>query len=139
MDERILEDTFSADLDWEAISRMGMREIQVSDDERNAMRHPLTRIVVANVEAAATVAEVAAEAYEGDDEEDDDRMYMDVDAIPPPSPQHSTGAGPSRASHSAGPSRPPPDDMMGLLREIWEAQRATDQWVVDLAASLRVT
>ncbi|KAJ4968191.1 hypothetical protein NE237_014892 [Protea cynaroides] len=141
VDERIHEDTFFIDLDWEAICRMGKRDVLVSDEERNAMRRPLTRVTTVDAEAATVVAaEVAAEAHESDDKEDDDRMYMDVDAIPPPSQQHSTRAGPSRApSHSAGPSRPQLDDMMGLLLEIWEADRTTDQRIADLAASLQVT
>ncbi|KAJ4969514.1 hypothetical protein NE237_016215 [Protea cynaroides] len=137
VNERIHEDTFSTDLDWEAICRMGMRDAQVSDEERNAMVHPRTRVEIADAEVAAAAT---TEVHEGDAKEDDDRMFMDVDVIPPPSPLHSTGAGPSRVpSHSVGPSHPPPDDVMGLLHEIREAQRATDQRVVDLAASLQVT
>ncbi|KAJ4978841.1 hypothetical protein NE237_009621 [Protea cynaroides] len=149
LDERIHEDTFSSDLDWEAICKMGMRDAQVSDEKRKALVHPHTRIERADAEVAAAGAGV-----HGVDAEDDDRMYMDVDAIPPPSPLPSTGAGPSRVpSHTAGPSHPPSDDMMGLLHEIREAQRTThwrvgelldaqrssDQRMTDLTASLQMT
>ncbi|KAJ4954143.1 hypothetical protein NE237_030975 [Protea cynaroides] len=136
MDERIHEDTFLSGLDWEAICKMGLRDAQVSDEERNAMVCPRTRVEIANAEEATA----AAAGVHGGDAEDDDRMYMDVDAIPPLSPLHSTRAGPSRVpSHSTGPSHPPPDDIMGLLREIREAQSSSDQWMTDLAASLQVT
>ena len=45
------------------------------------MVHPRTRVEIADAEAAATVA---AEVHECNAEEDDDRMFMDVDGIPPP-------------------------------------------------------
>ncbi|KAJ4977018.1 hypothetical protein NE237_002124 [Protea cynaroides] len=156
VDEKIQQKTFSSPLDWEAICKMGMRDAQVSDEERNEMVRPHTRIEMAEAEAAAAAARVHA-----DPADDDDCMYMDVDSIPPPSPTHAAGAGTSSAagpapetgpSHVAGPSRPP-SDMMEMLHEIREAQRRsdlrmeelldtqrrTDQRVANLTASLQAT
>ncbi|KAJ4975173.1 hypothetical protein NE237_000279 [Protea cynaroides] len=156
VDEKIQEKTFSSPLDWEAICKMGMRDAQVSDEERNQMVRPHTRIEIADAEVAAATARAHA-----DPANDDDRMYMDVDSIPPPSPTHVAGVGTSSAtgpapetgpSHATGPSRPP-SDMMEMLHEIREAQhrsdlrmeelldaqRRTDQRVADLTASLQAT
>ncbi|KAJ4973756.1 hypothetical protein NE237_006930 [Protea cynaroides] len=83
--ERFYEDSMSADLDWDAICRMEMQGMQVSDEERNALERPLGRVAT----AAATFEAVVTE---GDG--NDDRMYMDVDDILPLTPQHTTGADP---------------------------------------------
>ena len=128
VDERIQEKTFSSALDWEAICRMGMRDAQVSDDERNTLVCPRTRVEIADAEAAAAAAGAGVHGGEHEDE-DEDRMLMDLDSIPPPSHTHTTGVDPS---HAAGPSHPPSDDMMGLLREIREAQRMSDLRVGEL-------
>ncbi|KAJ4960197.1 hypothetical protein NE237_020107 [Protea cynaroides] len=131
---------------------MGMWEAQVSDDERNALVRPRTRVEVADAEAVAAAA-TGAGVYRGD-AEDEDRMYMDVDSLPSPSPPHSTRAGPSQTpSRMASPSRPPSDDMMGLQCEITEAQcamdlrvgelldaqRVSDQWMAALIASFQTS
>ncbi|KAJ4968641.1 hypothetical protein NE237_015342 [Protea cynaroides] len=136
---------------------MGMRDAQVSDEERNEMVRPHTRVEMADAEAS-----VAAARAHVDPVDDDDRMYMDVDAIPPPSPTRAAGVGTSSAadpvpetgpSHAAGPSRPPADDVLSLFHEIREAAAhriprigellrrpvRTDQRVADLTASLRAT
>ncbi|KAJ4966714.1 hypothetical protein NE237_018563 [Protea cynaroides] len=147
VDERIQEKSFSSPLDWETISKMGMRDAQVSDDERNALVHSCTRVEMIDAEAAAAAA---GAGVHGGDAGDDDCLYMDVDSIPPPSPKHTTGAGPF---YVAGPSHPPPDDMMGILheireapslsdlrvRELLDAQRVTDRRMTDLTASLQTT
>ncbi|KAJ4938743.1 hypothetical protein NE237_008267 [Protea cynaroides] len=141
VDEKIQEKTFSSPLDWEAIWKMGMRDAQVSDEERNAMVCPHTRIEMADAEAAA----VAARAHV-DHVDDDDHMYMDVDAIPPPSPTHAAGVGTSSAadpvpeagpSHAAGPSLPP-SDKMEILQENREAQRRSDLRMEELLDAQRV-
>ncbi|KAJ4967541.1 hypothetical protein NE237_019390 [Protea cynaroides] len=156
VDEKVQDKTFSSPLDWEVICKMGMRDAQVSDEERNETVHPHTRIEIADAEAATAVARVHA-----DPTDDDGRMYMDVDSIPTPSPTHVARAGTSSTagpapetgpSHVAGPSRPA-SDMMVMLHEIREAQCRsdlrmeelldaqirTDQRVADLTASLQAT
>ncbi|KAJ4977965.1 hypothetical protein NE237_008745 [Protea cynaroides] len=141
VDEKIQEKTFSSPLDWEAICKMGMRDAQVSDEERNAMVRPHTRIEMADAEAAAAAARAHVDPVD-----DDDRMYMDVDSIPPPSPTHAAGVGTSSAaapapeagpSHAAGPSLPP-SDMMEMLQEIREAQRRSDLRMEELLDAQRV-
>ncbi|KAJ4951843.1 hypothetical protein NE237_028675 [Protea cynaroides] len=117
VDEKIQEKSFSSPLDWEAICKMGMRDAQVSDEERNAMVRPCTRVEIADAEAAAAAAGVHMEPAS-----DDDHLYMDVDSIPPPSPTHVAGVS---TSYTAGLSHPP-SDMMEVLHEIREAQRRSN-------------
>ncbi|KAJ4973452.1 hypothetical protein NE237_006626 [Protea cynaroides] len=129
VDEKIQEKTFSSPLDWEAICKMGLRDAEVSDEERNAMVRPHTRVEMADAEAAAAAARARVDPID-----DDDHMYMDVDSIPPPSPTHAAGVGTSSAadpvpeagpSHAAGPSLPP-SATMEMLQEIRDAQRRSD-------------
>ncbi|KAJ4973017.1 hypothetical protein NE237_006191 [Protea cynaroides] len=156
VDEKIQEKTFSSPLDWEAICKMGLRDAEVSDEERNAMMRLHTRVEMADAEAAAAVARAWVDPID-----DDNRMYMDVDSIPLPSPTHAAGVGTSFAtdpvpkagpSHAAGPSLPP-SAMMEMLQkirdaqrrsdarmgELLEVQRATDQRIAGFTASLQTT
>ncbi|KAJ4979054.1 hypothetical protein NE237_009834 [Protea cynaroides] len=141
VDEKIQEKTFSSPLDWEAICKMGMRDAQVSDDERNEMVRPHTRIEMADVEAVAAAARARVDPVD-----DDDRMYMDVDSIPPPSPMHAAEVGTfstadpvpeAGPSHAAGPTLPP-SDMMEMLQEIREAQRRSDLRMEELLDAQRM-
>ncbi|KAJ4961405.1 hypothetical protein NE237_021315 [Protea cynaroides] len=157
VDEKIPEKTFSSPLDWEAICKMGLRDAEVSDEERNAMVRPHTRVEMADAEVAAAAARARVDPVD-----DEDHMYIDVDSIPPPSPTHAAGVGTSAAaapapetgpSHEAGPSRLPADDVLSMfyeireaqhvsdlrIRELLDAQRRTDQLVADLTASLQAT
>ncbi|KAJ4980293.1 hypothetical protein NE237_031130 [Protea cynaroides] len=138
VDEKIQEKTFSSPLDWEAICKMGLRDAEVSDEERNAMVRPHTRVKMADAEAAAAAARARVDPVD-----DDDRMYMDVNSIPPPSPTHAAGVGTSYAaapapeagtSHSADPSLPP-SAMMEMLQEIRDAQRRSDLRMDELLAA----
>ncbi|KAJ4967929.1 hypothetical protein NE237_014630 [Protea cynaroides] len=138
VDEKIQEKTSSSPLDWEAICKMGLRDAEVSDEERNAMVRPHTRVEMADAEAAAASARAR-----GDPVDDDNRMYMDVDVIPPPSPTHAAGVGTSSAaapapeaspSHSADPSLPP-SALMEMLQEIRDAQRRSDLRMDELLAA----
>ncbi|KAJ4970548.1 hypothetical protein NE237_003647 [Protea cynaroides] len=138
VDEKIEEKTFSSPLDWEAICKMGLRDAEVSDEERNAMVRPHTRVEMADAEAAAAAARARVDPVD-----DDDRMYMDVDSIPPPSPSQAAGVGTSSTaapapeagpSHSADPSLPP-SALMEMLQKIRDAQRRSDLRMDELLAA----
>ncbi|KAJ4969823.1 hypothetical protein NE237_002922 [Protea cynaroides] len=137
VDEKIQEKTFSSPLDWEAICKMGLRDAQVSDEERNEMVRPHTHIEITDAEATAAAVGVPGGAVG-----DDDRLYKVVDSIPPPSSTHAVGAStsfPTGPSHAAGPSRPPSDDMLSMFHEIRETQRASDLRIVELLDAQRRT
>ncbi|KAJ4972481.1 hypothetical protein NE237_005655 [Protea cynaroides] len=113
VDEKIQEKTSSSPLDWEAICKMDMRNAQVSDEERNAMVRPYTRVEIepwgrhTTAFASHSCGPGAATSYAT-------------------GPSHEAGH-----SHAAGPSHPP-FDMMEMLHEIREAQRRSDMRMEEL-------
>ncbi|KAJ4972977.1 hypothetical protein NE237_006151 [Protea cynaroides] len=128
------EDTMTSDIDWDAILRMQMDNLPVSDDELEARPRPLRRV------AAAAAAANAAYAAEAESDDDEDR----AEGVPASAPQPTPAAPPSTSI--ARPSHPPPDPVLSIFTEIrdtqrviLESQREMGQELGRLARSLRVT
>ncbi|KAJ4964967.1 hypothetical protein NE237_016816 [Protea cynaroides] len=128
--EVTVEDTMTSDIDWNAIRRMQMVDLPVSDDELEARPRSLGRVAATAAAAAAANAAYAAELERDDDE---DR----AEGSPVPAPHPTLAAPPSTST--AGPSQPPSDTMMGMMMEIWDTQRKMSRDLAQLARSLRVT
>ncbi|KAJ4968568.1 hypothetical protein NE237_015269 [Protea cynaroides] len=77
--EVTVEDTMTSDIDWDAIQRMQMVDLPVSDDELEARPRPLGRVA-----AAAAVAVAANAAYAAELERDDDEDRAEGVSAPAP-------------------------------------------------------